>query len=169
VATLASAFRRSGTKPLGYQWYFNVTNAIANATSNLLTLTNVRLSDAGGYSVTVTNAAGSTNSATAPLTVNASIRSPTATQVWRLSPGDRPYLTSDNNQRGLAYNPVTTNLVMVSRSISNAIYVLDAKNRRAPQDVERRSNRRHQRRNVCSEYGWRSGRRRGLCQQSFGE
>ena len=117
----------SGTKPLAYQWYFNATNAIANATSNLFTLTNVQLSDAGGYHVTVTNTAGSTNSATAVLTVNPSIRSVVATQAWRLSPGDRSYLTSDNNQRGLAYNPLTTNLVMVSRSLSNAIYVLDAK------------------------------------------
>ena len=117
----------TGTKPLNYQWYFNVTNAIANATNSSLTLTNVQLSDAGGYSVTVTNAAGSTNSAAAVLTVNASTRSTVATPVWHLSPGDRPYLTSDNNQRGLAYNPATTNLVMVSRSISNAIYVLDSK------------------------------------------
>src|SRR5439155_97091 len=117
----------TGTKPFGYQWYFNGTNVIANATNSTVALTNIQLSDAGGYSVTVTNAAGSTNSATALLTVSASIRSTIATQIWHLSPGDRPYLTSDNNQRGLAYNPATTNLVMVSRSISNAIYVLDSK------------------------------------------
>ena len=117
----------TGTKPIGYQWYLNLTNAIANATNSSLALTNIQLSDAGGYSVIVTNTAGSTNSATALLMVNPSIRSAVATQIWRLSPGDRPYLTSDNNQRGLAYNPVTTNLVMVSRTLSNAIYVLDAK------------------------------------------
>ena len=117
----------TGTKPFGYQWYFNGTNVIANATNSTVALTKILLSDAGGYSVTVTNAAGSTNSATALLTVSASIRSTIATQIWHLSPGDRPYLTSDNNQRGLAYNPATTNLVMVSRSISNAIYVLDSK------------------------------------------
>lgn len=124
---VAFSVSASGTKPLDYQWYFNVTNAIANATSNLFTLTNVQLSDAGGYNVAVTNTAGSTNSATAVLAVTPSVRSAVATQAWRLSPGDRPYLTSDNNQRGLAYDPATTNLVMVSRSISNAIYVLDSK------------------------------------------
>ena len=124
---VAFSVSASGTKPFDYRWYFNVTNAIANATSNLLTLTNVQLSDAGGYHATVTNAAGSTNSATAVLTVTPSVRSTVATQVWHLSPGDRPYLTSDNNQRGLAYDQATTNLLMVSRSISNAIYVLDSK------------------------------------------
>jgi len=117
----------TGTKPFDYQWYFNGTNALGNATNSSLTLTNVQSSDAGGYSVSVSNTAGSTNSATAQLTVTPSVRSGVATEAWHLSPGDRPYLTSDNNQRGLAYNPVTTNLVMVSRSISNAIYVLDAK------------------------------------------
>src|SRR5208282_3390835 len=60
----------SGTAPLGYQWYYNTNTVLTNATSSILTLTNVQLSDAGGYSVVVTNAYGSATSAVAQLTVS---------------------------------------------------------------------------------------------------
>ena len=54
--------------PLFYQWTFN-SSAITNATNALLTLTNIDLSQAGNYSVTLSNDDGPTNSATATLTV----------------------------------------------------------------------------------------------------
>jgi len=57
-----------GSVPLSYQWRFNGTN-IANATTTSLTLTNVQMSQAGNYSVTVTNVAGATNSDDALLSV----------------------------------------------------------------------------------------------------
>jgi pectate lyase len=60
----------SGTAPLDYQWYYNTTTVLTNATSSTLTLTNVQLSDSGGYSVVVTNGSGSTTSAVAQLTVS---------------------------------------------------------------------------------------------------
>jgi sugar lactone lactonase YvrE len=60
----------SGPGPMTYQWYFNRTNAIYSPeTFAMLTLPNVTLADAGSYSVVVTNAYGSTNSAAAMLTV----------------------------------------------------------------------------------------------------
>ncbi len=58
-----------GTPPLNYQWQFNTTN-ISGATNASLTLANVSLSEAGSYSVTITNLFGATNSANAVLTVN---------------------------------------------------------------------------------------------------
>ena len=58
-----------GTAPLSYQWSFNTTNIVLGATNATLTLTNVQLSQAGNYSVLVTNAYGSTNSVAAMLTV----------------------------------------------------------------------------------------------------
>ena len=58
-----------GAAPLSYQWYFNTNSALLNQTNTSLTLTNVQLTNAGFYSVTITNAAGSTNSAFALLTV----------------------------------------------------------------------------------------------------
>ncbi len=49
-----------GTPPLSYQWQVNTTN-IPGATNASLTVTNVSMSDAGSYNVTVTNTLGSTN------------------------------------------------------------------------------------------------------------
>lgn len=59
----------SGTAPLFYQWYYNTSSLLTNATSSSLTLTNVQLSDSGGYSVIVSNTYGSDTSAVAQLSV----------------------------------------------------------------------------------------------------
>jgi hypothetical protein len=48
----------SSLVPLGYQWQFNSTN-LSGATTNSLTLTNVQVSQAGLYSVVVSNSYGS--------------------------------------------------------------------------------------------------------------
>lgn len=58
----------SGTAPLSYQWNLNGT-ALPGATNSALTITNAQMTDAGGYSVLVTNIAGSVTSAVANLTV----------------------------------------------------------------------------------------------------
>ena len=55
--------------PLSYQWFYDQTNAIAGATGSSLVLGNVQLTDAGSYSVSVSNAYGSVNSEAASLTV----------------------------------------------------------------------------------------------------
>ena len=57
-----------GTQPLSYQWRAS-SNNIPGATGRSLVLTNVQLTDAGAYSVTVSNALGSATSAGATLTV----------------------------------------------------------------------------------------------------
>jgi len=57
--------------PLGYQWWFDGTNSIAGATNATLVLTNVQISEAGFYSVVVTNSAGSVTSYMAGLTIQA--------------------------------------------------------------------------------------------------
>jgi hypothetical protein len=41
-----------------------------------------------------------------------------------LAPGDRSYLTTDNTQRGLAYNPATGNLLVVNRAGGMSINIL---------------------------------------------
>ena len=60
----------TGTPGPAYQWRFNGTNLPA-ATSSSLLLTNVTPSQAGTYSVVITNLAGSTNSRSALLSVYA--------------------------------------------------------------------------------------------------
>lgn len=52
-----------------YQWYFNETTLLPGATNASLTLTNVQLTDAGVYSVVVTNVIGAVTSALASLVV----------------------------------------------------------------------------------------------------
>jgi PKD repeat protein len=58
-----------GSAPLSYQWHFQGTN-IPGATDSSLTLHNVQYSDAGLYSVQVTNSFGSVLSSNALLGVN---------------------------------------------------------------------------------------------------
>ena len=59
----------SGTDPLSYQWYFNTNTLLSGAASSSLEIADAQSSDAGGYSVVVTNAYGSVTSAVAMLTV----------------------------------------------------------------------------------------------------
>lgn len=59
----------AGTAPLSYQWRKD-SNPIPGATNDTLTITNAAASDGGGYSVVVTNLAGSATSTVATLTVN---------------------------------------------------------------------------------------------------
>jgi pectate lyase len=60
----------SGTAPFAYQWYFNTNTALPDATNASLTISNAQFSDAGAYSVIVTNAYGAETSSVVTLTVN---------------------------------------------------------------------------------------------------
>ena len=59
-----------GSEPLSYQWYYNTNTLLANATDSTLTITNVQPTNAGTYSVIVSNLAGGITSSNAVLTVN---------------------------------------------------------------------------------------------------
>jgi Pro-kumamolisin, activation domain/Bacterial Ig-like domain (group 3)/Immunoglobulin domain/Domain of unknown function (DUF5011)/Viral BACON domain len=64
----------SGTAPLAYQWRTNGVKLVngtivSGATSNVLTLTGISLTNAGNYTLVVTNAYGSVTSSVASLTV----------------------------------------------------------------------------------------------------
>ena len=65
----------AGTAPRYFQWRFNETN-LPGMTSTSLVLTNLQLTNAGGYTVVVTNVAGSVTSQVATLTVD-----PTFTKI----------------------------------------------------------------------------------------
>ncbi|MEI2722814.1 MAG: family 10 glycosylhydrolase [Verrucomicrobiota bacterium] len=62
------AVSAGGTEPLGFQWRFNEAN-IAGATGDNYTRTNVQTTDAGNYSVMITNLAGAVTSSAALLAV----------------------------------------------------------------------------------------------------
>jgi hypothetical protein len=60
----------SGAAPLSYQWHFN-SNPLPGATSATFTINNTQFSNAGSYFVRITNSAGSVNSQSVTVNVNA--------------------------------------------------------------------------------------------------
>ena len=78
-ATVTFDVAATGAQPLSYRWRMN-TNIIAGATNASLTLTNVQLANAGGYSVIVSNSFGSATSSTAVLTVSTIESAPSITK-----------------------------------------------------------------------------------------
>jgi hypothetical protein len=120
----------AGVGTLSYQWRLNGV-AIAGATAASYTVTNALPDPAGApilYSVSIGNLYGSTNSLSAALTVTTPYNTTTTplTGLWNLLPGDQPYLSLFNYQRGLAYNPTTTNLVLANRNGGTSVVVLNA-------------------------------------------
>ena len=67
--TATFAVVASGTDPLSYQWYFNTNTLLSGAASGSLEIDNAQTSDAGAYSVIVSNPYGSATSVVATLTV----------------------------------------------------------------------------------------------------
>jgi hypothetical protein len=115
----------AGARPLHYQWQTNDVD-IPGANSPAFVVGGASTNQAGAYRVVVTNALGATNSLVANVTVNPLVRSAAMTLLWSNAPGSRPYITSDSTQRGLTYNPDSLNLLVVSRTPSNAVYVLNS-------------------------------------------
>ncbi len=83
----------AGSLPLWYQWYFNTNTVLNGQTNTLLTIANVSSNDVGGYSVIVSNAAGSVTSVVAFLTLG----EPVTNGNWYVSP------TGNDNNPG-SYN-----------------------------------------------------------------
>ncbi|HSU52433.1 MAG TPA: right-handed parallel beta-helix repeat-containing protein [Candidatus Dormibacteraeota bacterium] len=82
-----------GAAPLAYQWYFNGSNALNFGVAASLTVTNVKPTNVGGYSVVVSNNVGSVTSTVAQLTI---IVPPTNGDIFVSPTGD------DNNPGTLA-------------------------------------------------------------------
>lgn len=75
----------SGTTTLGYQWYKNYTNRISGATASAYSISNAQSTNAGNFTVVVTNAAGALTSSIAVLAINASIAPDITTQPTNLT------------------------------------------------------------------------------------
>ena len=89
----------TGTAPLNYQWYFNTNSALAGATNSSLALTNSQTTNAGTYSVIVTNLYGAATSAPAILTVIP----PLPANAFYVSPS-----TGNDTNAGTAASPFKT-------------------------------------------------------------
>jgi len=117
----------SGAGTLFYQWGKDGTNLV-NSTNTTHTIASVATTDAGDYRVVITNTFGSVTSAVAALTVVVPSANARTLPLWNLAPGSRPYVTTGDTQRGLAWNPATGNLILVSRSPGTNIMVLNSTN-----------------------------------------
>lgn len=116
----------SAKPPIGYQWYLGGA-LIAGETNTSLVITQATAAFAGGYFAIATNLGGSVTSTVSTLTLLPALNSTLTAPLWTLPPGSRPYLSAtDNSQRGFAFNPATSNLLVVSRAQSNAVIVIDA-------------------------------------------
>jgi len=118
TATLAVA--ASGTGPLAHKWQRNGSN-VPGATGPVLTLANVQTADAGNYTVTVTNSAGSVTSNVAGLVVTSVPGAPIITA----QPANRSVLEGQRATFSLAVagNPTpqcqwTRNSVAIQGAIS---------------------------------------------------
>ena len=76
-----------GTPPLSYQWFLNGTN-IDGATASSLVWTNVQLTNAGTYSVLVSNSVGTVMSSNAVLTIYVPVLRPAARGPGQLVAGE---------------------------------------------------------------------------------
>jgi hypothetical protein len=114
----------SGTSPVYLQWRFDGTN-IVGATNYSLTISNLTASTAGNYSLFVSNAFGTGLSSNALLTLVAITNTAQTTNIWNLLPGSVWFLSSSGTyERGLACDPVTSNLLVVSRDSNDNVVVL---------------------------------------------
>ncbi len=115
ISMTASA---AGAAPLKYQWRYNGAN-ISGATNLSLTLTNIQASNAGSYTIVVTNSSGSVTSSIAKLTVNAfytpvfadnfDVNSSSNWTLNRSSTDTRMIFAYDYSGLGIPAAPNTTN------------------------------------------------------------
>lgn len=115
----------TGTQPIVYQW-FKDGEPIPDATNSTYVLTNLTTGMSGTYSLSVSNSAATIFSSNAVLTVLAPFNTAQMTNVWTLLPNSRDYVGGSDQQRGMAFNPATSNLLIVSRSTASNVVVLDS-------------------------------------------
>ena len=111
--------------PMSYQWYLNDV-PIQDATEAMLVVTNVQTSQAGKYKVRVTNSGGYRDSLAATLTLTETYTTAQMTNIWSLTAGSRYYLTTGYMEYGMAFNPATSNLLVISLASGTTVAVLDA-------------------------------------------
>lgn len=118
----------SGFQPMSFQWRWNG-DPIAGATDSTYTRSSVQLSDAGNYSVVISNSVGTVTSSNGGLAVIPTEPYATITNIWNIRADSRAYVTAGHTERGIAINPFTGHVLLASRSAQVAgslgIFILD--------------------------------------------
>ncbi|HEY1786782.1 MAG TPA: immunoglobulin domain-containing protein [Verrucomicrobiae bacterium] len=118
----------TGTSPYSYQWL--ATNAavagsftnIPGATTNTYTITTA---STNFYEVIVTNIAGATTSAVVLVEAQLPVNNSAVSSLWTVAPGQSGYSwlsSSDNNERGIAYDTNSQNVVV---SATSGLYIIN--------------------------------------------
>ena len=120
----------NGTAPLKYQWLASNagTNISATFTNIPGAITNsfaITTSSTNYYEVIITNSVGSVTSAPVLVSLLKPTTSTVVTQNWSIAPGATGYnyLTTGDDNRGLAYDVNSNRVVVASRS--PGLYILD--------------------------------------------
>jgi rhamnogalacturonyl hydrolase YesR len=116
----------SGSQPLRYQWYFNTNTLLTGATNSTVTVSNVQFTNAGGYSVVITNHNGAITSVVATLTVSnalaPSITTPPTSQT--VAAGASPVLTvAANGSAPLRYQWYFNTNTALARATNTSLTV----------------------------------------------
>jgi len=114
----------SGPPPLAYQWRQNGTN-VNGQTSPVITFNPAMPTNAGSYTVVITNVFGAVTSQPAVLTVIVPPPNTRLLPLWNLPVGSRAYITTGSTERGLAINPLSDRLLLVGRFGSPQVYALN--------------------------------------------
>ena len=116
----------TGTTPFGYQWLASNSVAgtftnIPSAITNTLTIT----ASTNFYRVVITNIAGAVTSSPVQVAILTPTTSTVVTQLWCIVPGSTgySYLTTGDDNRGVAYDTNSQRVVVASRS--PGLYILD--------------------------------------------
>lgn len=130
----AFAVTAVGTAPLTYFWQFNsASNQTTAATvlvtsNNFYAISNLTVAASGWYDVIVSNLAGTATSAPVQLTVSTPLVSAYVSNLWHLAADNSaPYLDTNYNTRGLAFDPLTMSVLVAEHSAAQ-IYALNATN-----------------------------------------
>jgi len=117
-----------GTTPYSYQWSFNGTN-IVGATNSIYTLSNVQFTNAGLYSVLVTNTLGSAQSSNALLTVLLAPPcdpSPSGIVSWWPAEGNASDIIGTNNgilQGAVSFGPGEVGQAFLYTTTNDAVRI----------------------------------------------
>ncbi|MFN7140600.1 MAG: DUF4623 domain-containing protein, partial [Limisphaerales bacterium] len=116
----------TGVEPITYQWLFNGA-LIPGATDRTLLLTNFSQAQAGNYTLRAGNEHGFTLSSNALLTVRPFVQTDAMQVLWRKVAGSATWLPIEtgHSYRGISFNPLTTNVLVVSRIPSLGVHLLD--------------------------------------------
>lgn len=134
-ATISFSVAAIGSKPFYYQWFFDQTNLLMSATNATLTLSNVQLTNAGIYSVIISNSLGSALSSNASLTLNPCDPVPSGIVAWWPGEGTPDDIVGGNNgvlmngggyatgEVGMAFNFIGTSQFLLVQAVNSDLDV----------------------------------------------